>query len=482
MLPRVPLLTLSLVCLAALAPTGAAAASAKIPVVKTVKPLKANVGERLTITGRNFRSGRNRNTIIFFSKKGRAVFVKAEAATSRKITVTLPDRLVAFMTKVNGQPSATRFRIRVLARRLTAKFTPVKRSPVISPAGIGLAPGPAAPTAPACDPATLPAGADADGDLLSTGVERSLRTDPCVPDTDGDGVEDGYEYQSARDLNNVANPLPFPGKRPYANPLDPSDAGTDYDGDSLTQIEEFRLWATAGFGNHAGSVDALALNYSDGDQTSGATVATPTLADAGTSPLLSFLDVNHDGTVDGAELMALDFNASGTVSSREVSYMDTDTLYGITDGQGALSDEEKDADHDGLTNYDETHGRMTAGLWAAVYSGTETAYPVGYAAVEYMSTDSDGDGVGDGLDDQDFDGIGNLTEESRVAANMQDDGSPLATNRANGFINPFNPCLPHNWKFNPPNGRDCMRWPPLSSPPTPFESSRTDGVSYLNKF
>ena len=58
---------------------------------------------------------------------------------------------------------------------------------------------------------------------------------PLNEDTDGDGVEDGYEYRSAKDLNDDEHQqpntfLPYPGKRPYANPLF-KDAGIDYDGD-----------------------------------------------------------------------------------------------------------------------------------------------------------------------------------------------------------------------------------------------------------
>ena len=79
---------------------------------------------------------------------------------------------------------------------------------------------------------------DDDNDLLTDGLEVGAQADPCVGDTDGDGVEDGYEYQSAVDLNNddyqqpnVA--IPYPGKRPYPNPLF-KDADLDYDGDALT--------------------------------------------------------------------------------------------------------------------------------------------------------------------------------------------------------------------------------------------------------
>ena len=38
--------------------------------------------------------------------------------------------------------------------------------------------------------------------------------------------------------------MPYPGKRPYPNPLDGTDANTDYDGDSLTLGEEYKLWST----------------------------------------------------------------------------------------------------------------------------------------------------------------------------------------------------------------------------------------------
>ena len=52
-------------------------------------------------------------------------------------------------------------------------------------------------------------------------------SNPCNLDTDGDGVDDGFEYQSAKDLNDdeYQNPnqfLPYPGKRPYPNPLSPT--------------------------------------------------------------------------------------------------------------------------------------------------------------------------------------------------------------------------------------------------------------------
>jgi hypothetical protein len=41
-------------------------------------------------------------------------------------------------------------------------------------------------------------------------------------------------------------PLPYPGKRPYPNPLDGNDAATDYDGDGLRGYLEHQLWQKFG--------------------------------------------------------------------------------------------------------------------------------------------------------------------------------------------------------------------------------------------
>ena len=121
--------------------------------------------------------------------------------------------------------------MRVLAAKLSKSFT----------AGQGLAghrareapagdasDGAGVPTAPDgdCDADGMLNGVDLDddNDLLADALEVALKLDPCVGDTDGDGVEDGFEYQSAIDLNNddYQSPnvvIPFPGKPPYPNPL-----------------------------------------------------------------------------------------------------------------------------------------------------------------------------------------------------------------------------------------------------------------------
>ena len=65
---------------------------------------------------------------------------------------------------------------------------------------------------------------DSDGDGLSDGAEIFIhRTDPGISDTDGDGIPDGTEILLG------------------LNPLEPSDANEDPDGDHLTNLEEYEL-------------------------------------------------------------------------------------------------------------------------------------------------------------------------------------------------------------------------------------------------
>lgn len=250
-------MTATLVAL--LAPAGQAeAAKRKVrqPVVTSVTPLNAEIGDTLTIRGRNFVPGAKRNTVVFRRDGARAVFVKANLATKKLMTVVLPATLEATMANQGAVKVATRFRVRILARRFGKSFTALSRSPMIGPDKPP--PPPPAPSAAAadgdcdgdgvlngketdddndgladdvelslenldpCKPDTDGDGvpdkfeydcdrngtlnrdqADDDSDLLDDGLEARILTDPCSKDTDGDQVEDGYEYKSAQDLNDT---------------------------------------------------------------------------------------------------------------------------------------------------------------------------------------------------------------------------------------------------------------------------------------
>src|SRR4051794_6659354 len=191
--------------LGALVVPATAGAAAKKPSVKTVTPKAASVGTKLTITGKNFRRGKGKNSVLFRRDNGKTLFVKADVSTTKKLTVVVPKTLEKYMLQTNGKPVPTRFRLKVLTTRLTKAFTSAKTSPVIGPersnSGDGSASGGAGvPTVPDgdCDGDGVKNAVDADddNDLLPDTLELSLQLDPCTSDTDGDGVEDGFEYQS----------------------------------------------------------------------------------------------------------------------------------------------------------------------------------------------------------------------------------------------------------------------------------------------
>ena len=114
---------LLLVC-ALLAVVPATAGAATTPKVTSVTPLKLKIGDRLTIKGKGFLPGKNRNTVVFKASGARAVFAKAQSATTTKLVVKVPAKLAPFLKVTGGQPAPTRFQLRVLARKLSPSYTP----------------------------------------------------------------------------------------------------------------------------------------------------------------------------------------------------------------------------------------------------------------------------------------------------------------------------------------------------------------------
>jgi hypothetical protein len=307
----------------------------------------------------------------------------------------------------------------------------------------------------------------------------------------GYGVEDGFEYKSAVDLNNddyqaPNESLPFPGKTPYPNPLF-KDSDVDYDGDVLTVSEEYALWKYTYTVNHTSARTLTPLSYSDGTQyslstlTGGNGVRVPTQTTASYQPPASFrawADLSGYRTImiyspvigrlNGgdphvrAAFDIYDMNHSTVTTPGEMEYWDYD-------GDNYVSDDERDEDADGLTNYDETHGPASGGWWAACYN-TEGPFPIKYAGTKAFDADSDGDGVLDGADDQDFDDVPNIMELSRsLAGNVAQQASCAGTAVYNAaappttWVNPFNPCLPDEYS------RSCPRHPAMDAPYPPFK-------------
>ncbi len=462
-----------------------AARGSKAPVVTSISPKKLTVGEKLTIRGRHFRTGKSRNTVVFKRDGGRAVFVKADLSTGKVMRVTIPARLANALSVRNGTPEFTRLRIRIFAGRFGKTFTRNAASPVVGPEK-----PPVPPIASAdadCDTDGVKNGTDGDddNDLLADKIEAMLRTDSCKLDSDGDGAGDGYEYKSALDLNNdeYQSPnfsLPYPEKRPYPNALF-ADSHIDFDGDGLSSGEEHSLWLLSE------ATNLNRLSYSDGLQHSNyeqphgddrrvgalradsydkhidfvnwATAAGYLTINLPEGPR-DIRDFNRDGDHNASVLYdpSLVWNEETVL---ELRYFDFD-------GDNRLSDDERDEDADGLTNYDESHGPMLPAFWTGCYK-KEKPYPVPYSATDLADSDSDGDGVRDGADDQDHDDVPNLMELRRSVAASEynktscNDEAATLGDAPIGFVNPFNPCLPN------PRSRTCTRHPSLADKFPPFD-------------
>lgn len=410
------------------APVAAHAATTKkpaaSPVVRSAAPTTLKIGQRLTIKGRNFIPGRRKNTVVFKRDGRRAIFVRADRATATEMTVVVPDKLERFLSVQAGAPQVTRFRLRVLSRRFARRFTPLASSPRIGPAAPVAPPAPPAP--PDCDGDGTPDATDLDDDNdgLADSAEAGFGTDPCKADTDGDGLRDVWEIESALDLNLKA--YFFPGKAPYPNPLFAGDAEQDFDGDGMRSGEEHDMWMRSG--------GAVPLTYSDGDQDT----------TTGAAPRTAVGEQGH-----------LDHNKDGW-----------------------LSDDEKDFDGDRLGNWVEAHGPMVGDWWGSAHTSERPFFGHGRAptlldaaAVSaipgrtpmYADPDVDGDGVPDGADDQDHDGFSNEREITRSVLEIDTDADtvPDAALR----MNPYNPCLPDA------KSRVCTLHPPFNDAWAPFDGS-----------
>ena len=487
--------------LAPAAQAEAAKKKIKQPVVTRITPLNASIGDTLTIHGRNFRRGKGTNQVVFKRDGAKALFVRADVSTLKQMKVVLPPRLGDFLLVRDGAPVPTKFRVRILASRFGRAYTPVSKSPTI---------GPAKPPAPATPPAADADGdcdgdgaknkvdVDDDNDLLADTYETELKLDPCNRDTDGDGAEDGFEFQSARDLNDDKGTgfVPYPAKRPYANPL-VKDDGNDHDGDGLNMGDEFKLWVAHGQhvtsdGQPIGSgsdARVLVLSYSDGKKFS---VDVPTvgyakqqdfLAHAATKGFTQEALLNMNGGTSPMD----SYDPSGPYAG-DLIVSDVERYYYDINYDGKLSDDERDEDADGLSNWIETRGFMNPEWWKKIYP-KEKPFPIAYSGTDVADPDSDGDGIRDGADDQDRDDLPNVREIRRqlvagedatglkftlggdvfdIAWNRPSEGAPtgdpLDDQPMRAWVQPFNPCLPN------PTSDACEKYPDLSALYPPFHA------------
>ena len=286
---------------------------------------------------------------------------------------------------------------------------------------------------------------DDDNDLLPDTLEIALKLDPCVGDTDGDGVEDGYEYQSADRPQQRRLPvaqrasIPYPGKRPYPNPLF-KDADVDYDGDGAHAAPtSTSLWKYTYEVNHTATRTLAPLSYSDGTQYSlsraqrrrrrprSRRCRSPTY-----QPPQLFRRLGRTRSGYGyRQPVCQPHRPARPVDVRDLYDMDRDSVVvhhaapalspaprrptGTSTATATSPTTSATRTPTASRTTTRSHGPMTAGCWNACYSN-EAPYPIKYAGTKPSDADSDGDGVLDGADDQDFDGVPNIMELSRNMA------------------------------------------------------------------
>jgi len=426
------------------------------PSITRVTPMRISVGNLLTIRGKNFKASAKKNTVVFRSSNGRTAFAKPRRAGRTKLVVRVPAAVAGLLTVKNSKQRPTRLKLRVLAGKFS-DYTGRRLSPVVTGAGDG--DGGTDSTKVCKDDA------DHDNDLLSNDLELQIGTDPCLDDTDGDTMTDGWEYYSAKDLNIKA--VPYPGKRPFTNALDPSDGSSggsssyDFDGDGLTSKEEYRAWRVTGssfIAAKAGGLDLESpLGYSDGTKYSRAS-ETPSVP-------------NWRSSAYGLPNPPYPFPA---------------TYQNARFGDAAWRDSERDADRDGLSNWLESARGPSNNDWWKRYWGSDAnfapaiepwakkAYCTGdgqyrqrpgyfnerpFADLDLADSDVDGDSLLDGEDDQDNDDYTNILELYNLEGDPDGNGRPTWCGfaPANGLnyvptidlfgvpaaINPFNPCAPN---------------------------------------
>jgi hypothetical protein len=447
---------------------------APAPQITRVQPMRVAVGGTLTISGRNFKAQRGKNTLIFRAGNGRTAFAKPMRATKRKLVVRVPAAVARLLNVANSSQRPTRLQLRVLAGRFS-KFTPRRLSPVVT----GVGNGTGGPGNPGGTPTVCNNDADHDNDLLANSLELTIGTDPCLADTDNDQMSDGWEYWAAKDLNIKA--VPYPGEKPFPNALDPSDGGAagatfssvDFDGDGLTTLEEYRAWRITGSQldlAKAGGLDLESpLGYSDGTK----------FSRASETPGVPAWRSGSYGLAPPAQPFPATYDLENDAPWR---------------------DDERDADGDGLSNWLESArgpGKATywQGYWAV--SGREidpwrkTAYCAPpddqrpgffaerpFADLDLADADVDGDSLLDGEDDQDNDDFTNITELYEIVYDLDQNGgvpppglrnpNPAWCGKPAGVmpsidiggpdpsaINPFNPCAPN------PNSRTCPPYIPF---------------------
>lgn len=199
-------------------------------------------------------------------------------------------------------------------------------------------PAPSTAPAPMIDPES-----DNDADELTAGREATLGTDPNNPDSDGDGVLDGFEVD-----HQESNPLSddtdgdglFDGEEVNVSFTNPTLPDSDFDG--IGDADEY-------FGTRFGQHTDPNLPDTDGDFLDDLQELTVTMTDPDSA------DSDLDGTVDGEEvrlgtnpLVPDDRDGDGLLDGAEISQHGTNPDDADSDDDGASDGAEVQAGYSPL--------------------------------------------------------------------------------------------------------------------------------------
>ena len=220
--------------------------------------------------------------------------------------------------------------------------------------------------------------ADGQEDLNHNGIVDINETDPCAPDTDGDGVQDGTEKGIIDGIPDPDGDGPILGTNsilltPDADPTsttDPTNPDSDHDG--LLDGEEDS--------NGNGTIDAGETDPNNAEDTDGDGLSDYIETSSCTNS--NDADSDDDGIKDGIE----DVNQNGLVDSGE-----TDPCLADSDGDGI-----QDGTELGYTITD-------IGSYTDLGEFIPDADPS--TTTDPTDSDSDDDGFNDGIEDTNFNGM-----------------------------------------------------------------------------
>ncbi|GLQ70687.1 hypothetical protein [Vibrio penaeicida] len=287
--------------------------------------------------------------------------------------------------------------------------------------------------------------ADDDGDELSNAREATYNTNSALPDTDGDGLEDGIEvdYFNTNPLSADTDDDGASDGAEFDNGSDPNVA--DSDGDGLNDGQEITLGTKPRVADS--DMDGLSDNAevnthgtdplkpdTDGDEL----LDKFEIAELNTNPLLT--DTDSDGLSDreeydlGTNPLLADSDMDSVSDAQEVGD-GTNPLVSDTDGDGLSDGAEKttgsnplkrDTDSDGLSDSAEITANTNPNDNDSDDDGLLDGNEVNTQNSNPNLVDSDGDGlrddyellyglninVNDANDDLDSDGLSNLAEKN----------------------------------------------------------------------